>query len=117
MHLAFSLLTLTLALTLLMPRTPLLQTIFGKYRGRILVTYLVTLAENLFGTHLSDKPNERKSSAATISGLFSGLEIRLQVHSLSLIPPSVPTSLANPVKGTVVQIPARSRKVSAGEGM
>src|ERR1700730_13686014 len=50
MHLAFSLLTLTLtlALTLLMPRTPLLQTIFGKYRGRILVTYLVTLAENLF---------------------------------------------------------------------
>ena len=27
---------------------PLLQTIFGKYRGRILVTYSVTLAENLF---------------------------------------------------------------------
>jgi ABC-type multidrug transport system fused ATPase/permease subunit len=29
-------------------RTLLLQTIFGKYRGRILVTYIVTLAENLF---------------------------------------------------------------------
>src|SRR6202047_123245 len=27
---------------------PPLQSIFGKYRGRILVTYLVTLAENLF---------------------------------------------------------------------
>ena len=29
-------------------RTLLLQTIFGKYRGRILVTYIVTLSENLF---------------------------------------------------------------------
>jgi ABC-type multidrug transport system fused ATPase/permease subunit len=29
-------------------RTLLLQTIFGKYRGRITVTYIVTLAENLF---------------------------------------------------------------------
>ena len=29
-------------------RTLLLQTIFGNYRGRILVTYIVTLAENLF---------------------------------------------------------------------
>ena len=29
-------------------RTLLLQTIFGKYRGRIVVTYVVTLAENLF---------------------------------------------------------------------
>jgi ABC-type multidrug transport system fused ATPase/permease subunit len=29
-------------------RTQLLQTIFGEYRGRILVTYLLTLAENLF---------------------------------------------------------------------
>jgi ABC-type multidrug transport system fused ATPase/permease subunit len=28
-------------------RTLLLQTIFGKYRGRIVVTYIVTLAENL----------------------------------------------------------------------
>jgi ABC-type multidrug transport system fused ATPase/permease subunit len=30
------------------PRTQLLKTIFGEYRGRILVTYMVTLAENLF---------------------------------------------------------------------
>jgi ABC-type multidrug transport system fused ATPase/permease subunit len=29
-------------------RTLLLQTIFGKYRGRITVTYIVTLAENMF---------------------------------------------------------------------
>ena len=29
-------------------RTQLLATIFGEYRGRILVTYIVTLAENLF---------------------------------------------------------------------
>jgi ABC-type multidrug transport system fused ATPase/permease subunit len=29
-------------------RSQLLQTIFGQYRGRILVTYIVTLAENLF---------------------------------------------------------------------
>ncbi len=29
-------------------RTLLLQTIFGKYRARIVVTYIVTLAENLF---------------------------------------------------------------------
>ncbi|MBV9107744.1 MAG: hypothetical protein JO313_17140 [Verrucomicrobia bacterium] len=31
-----------------MRRTQLLQTIFEKYRGRIVVTYAVTLAENLF---------------------------------------------------------------------
>src|SRR3984893_7104481 len=31
-----------------MNRTLLLQTIFGKYRGRITVTYIVTLAENMF---------------------------------------------------------------------
>jgi ABC-type multidrug transport system fused ATPase/permease subunit len=31
-----------------MRRTQLLHTIFGKYRGRIVVTYVVTLAENLF---------------------------------------------------------------------
>jgi ABC-type multidrug transport system fused ATPase/permease subunit len=31
-----------------MTRSLLLQTIFGEYRGRILVTYLVTLGENLF---------------------------------------------------------------------
>jgi ABC-type multidrug transport system fused ATPase/permease subunit len=29
-------------------RTLLLQTIFGKYRGRITLTYIVTLAENMF---------------------------------------------------------------------
>ena len=29
-------------------RTQLLKTIFGEYRGRILVTYIVTLTENLF---------------------------------------------------------------------
>jgi hypothetical protein len=29
-------------------RAALLQTIFGKYRGRILVTYVLTLLENIF---------------------------------------------------------------------
>src|SRR3984893_10108898 len=82
MHLAFSLLTLTLtlALTLLMPRTPLLQTIFGKYRGRILVTYIVTLAENLFELFYPSL------TGLAVNGLlkhdFVGLEVLLGVWLL-----------------------------------
>jgi ABC-type multidrug transport system fused ATPase/permease subunit len=58
-------------------RTQLLQTIFGNYRGRILVTYIVTLAENLFELFYPSL------TGLAVNGLlkhdFTGLELLLGV--------------------------------------
>ena len=61
-------------------RTHLLKTIFGEYRGRILVTYIVTLAENLFELFYPSL------TGLAVNGLlkhdFVGLELLLGVWLL-----------------------------------
>src|SRR6201995_2060465 len=61
-------------------RTQLLKTIFGKYRGRILVTYIVTLTENLFELFYPSL------TGLAVNGLlkhdFVGLELLLGVWLL-----------------------------------
>ncbi len=58
-------------------RSQLLQTIFGQYRGRIVVTYIVTLAENLFELFYPSL------TGLAVNGLlrhdFTGLELLLGV--------------------------------------